>query len=119
MPVTVVIIGHNRLVRLPAADIAAANAHAQALAQPLVNNVCSPICDLSTLVVVQAGGGLAFDNSANAKPAELFVLNFDQRADAEHWLKSVKPDHLAGKTIYLMDPSAVSTAAIAAVPPLP
>ena len=119
MPVTVVVIGHNQLVRVPAADIAAANAQAQALPQPLANNVCSPICDLSTRVVVQGNRKLAYDNAPNAKPAELFVLHFGQRTDAERWLASVNPDHLAGKTIYLMDPSAVATAPIAAAPALP
>ena len=100
MTVTVIIIGYNQSNKLTSTETASTLI--------LERGPCSPDCSIGRAVVVvpprTAGAPytLAYDNASNAKPAETYVLKFDDETDAKSWLEALPPEQLMGKTVLLI-----------------
>jgi hypothetical protein len=105
MTASVIIIGHKSENRMDPAHIQAAAIIGRVLPQ----GPCSPNCDPTRKVLAVpdpsqlAKYSIVYDDSAEAKPAELYVLHFSDIAAADGWLKSIPGSKLAGKTVYLVD----------------
>ena len=116
MPATVIVIGFNPNNRLQPA---------QTDPGILANSIdargpCSPDCIPTSNVVLGfdptlAGGAgdyqIFYDNASLAKPAEIHVLHFSDATRAKAWLQAQPRTTLLGKSIYLIDPSTLETAA--------